>query len=208
MAFRRRPDRPPDPFWRRVKVPLLIFLPLFFAFAVVHVSRAHHDICGICYSSRSTTVEGLGTDPFHPWKETEHREDVRPSHACMDFFGGACPHRWQPFSTRASFFVFMTMTGGTLVPQPLASQYENAPRFYGVIGKKVESGELPREELRAAMMIPAEPTAEDLADPERRRLISLGVRLLQLAGERDSGTRWEKALERSKPGAVAIAPPK
>lgn len=204
MALRRRPERPQSPWVRRLKIFLVVFVPLFFVFAVVHVTRSTHDICAVCYSSRRTNVSGLGTDPFAPWKETDRREDVDASEACRDFFGGACPHRWERYSTRASFFVFMTMTGGTLSPQPLARQYQEQPRFRGLVQRKVAAGDWTADDFRAALGIPAEPSAADLADPARRRLVVRGVQLLEDGGERGSWREWERALSRTEPGA---APP-
>ena len=196
-----RPVEPKRTAWWWLRPALLVLVPLLMAVGCIHTSRTTHEICAVCYSSLSVDVGGFGTDPYAPWWETGRNEDLRPSAACRDFFDGACPHRWEPFSVHATVFFFVSSAGGTRPQQPLASEYENNSRFRSLVEKRISSGALARADFRDACGIPASPTPADLADPGRRRLITLGVALLKDGGERNSWRPWERAL-----AGEAIAP--
>jgi hypothetical protein len=202
MARRKRPEEPPNPLLRKAKIALAIVVPLLIAASLLYSSSTVHEICAVCYSGRSTSVSGFAGTPFAPRWETGRRRDERPSAACGAFFDGACPHRWRKFSARASVFFLVSMDGGTLPPQPLASQYEINDRFRRMVDKRVESGTLAKEDFRAALTVPAAPEPADLADPARRRLVVLGAGLLQESGERNSGRTWDKALADSETDAA------
>ena len=193
MAFRPRPRDPPSALWRRARVALAIVVPLVIAASIFQVSTTVHEACAVCYSSRSTDTSGFGTDPFAPWIEWNRTQEVRDSATCTEMFGGACPHRWERFSSRASMFFLMSMNGGTLAPQPLAAQYDREPRFRARVARSIQAGTLTAAEFRAACTIPANPTPADLADPGRLRLLKMGVILLEAAGESGSARAWETA---------------
>ncbi len=199
LVPRKGPPPPPHPGLRRAGIAFGIAALLLFGAACLYTTRRTLSHCEICYSAHSEGTAGFGTDPYHPWWQFSSTEEFRPSSTYEDFFGGSCRHRWGHFSTNISRFFFMGMSVGGVRKQPLAWDYEDGPRFRGLVQQRLKARTLTKPDFRAACEIPGEPTEADLKDPEKRRLLALGVDLLSHGNQAKDAEVWEKALVATRP---------
>ena len=204
---RRRAADEPRTLWRRVRPAAWVLGLLVLASGLAFTTRRTLDTCGACISLHVVDVSGFGTDPFRPWFEAGRSEETRLSDTCRDIFDGRCEHRWTRFSSQGGVLFFRVFTGGTLARQPLAHQYEESERFHARVVRLLKEKRLSKEDLRAACGVPALPTPADMADPEKRRLVELGVSILDGHSDEGAADAWKEAL-RAAPAAGAPAPPR